>query len=174
MMQDHLDRTAGPDGPSETAPAAEYLKTVRSLIRNGQHKKAYAVLLQAAGLYPAHPLILSYLGWLQASVDKAYRSGTATCRKAFLHFKTSDRDVASAVYPILYLNLGRAFLIEGRKKDAVESFSKGLVYDRKHAELRREMKSLGVRKQPPLSFLSRSNPLNKYIGILFRPTQEGP
>ena len=166
MVQDQSGRTAGLEGPPEAAPAAEFLKTARALIRGGQHKKAYSVILKASGIYPTHPIILSYLGWLQAIVDKAYRSGTSTCRKAFLHFKTSDRDVASVVYPILYLNLGRTYLLAGRKRDAVESFSKGLVYDRGHSELKREMRSLGVRKQPPLIFLSRSNPLNKYIGIL--------
>lgn len=174
MAQNESGKTAGPEGPPEKAPATEYLKTARALIRGGQHKKAYSVLLKASGIYPTHPIILSYLGWLQAIVDKAYRSGTATCRKAFLHFKTSDRDIASAVYPILYLNLGRAFLLSGRKKDAVESFVKGLSYDRGHSELKREMRSLGVRKQPPLSFLSRSNPLNKYIGILFHANNGKP
>ncbi len=165
MMQDGPD-SAGREEPLQKAPAGEYLKTARAHFRSGQHKKAYSVLLQATRFYPTHPIIISYCGWLQAVVDKAYRSGATTCRKAFLHFKTADRDIAAAVYPILYLNLGRAFLLSGRKRDAVESFGKGLSYDRGHVELRREMRSLGVRKEPPLSFLSRSNPLNKYIGIL--------
>jgi tetratricopeptide (TPR) repeat protein len=105
-------------------------------------------------------------------VDKKYRSGLATCRKAFVQFKTSDPQSAGRVYPILYLNLGKTFLVNGRKKEAVESFRKGLQYDRSNGELKKEMKLLGIRKQPPIAFLSRKNLLNRIIGNLLHAKSE--
>lgn len=148
-------------------PAVEYLKAARVHLRSGRRKEAYSILLQASAIYPGQPVILSYCGWLQAVVDKKYTSGLAACRKALVLFKTSDPELAARVYPIIFLNLGRTFLAAGRKKDAVENFLKGLKYDRSNVELKKEMQLLGMRKKPPIAFLSRSNPLNLIIGKLF-------
>jgi tetratricopeptide (TPR) repeat protein len=151
----------------DVMPAVEYLKAARVHLRSGRRKEAYSILLQASTIYPSQPVILSYCGWLQAVVDKKHRSGLATCRKALVLFKTSDPELAGRVYPIIFLNLGRTFLAAGRKKEAVENFQKGLKYDRSNVELKKEMKLLGMRKKPPITFLSRSNPLNLIIGKLF-------
>ena len=148
-------------------PAVEYLKAARVHLRIGRHKEAYRILLQASTIYPNQPVILSYCGWLQAVVDKKYKSGLATCRRALVLFKTSDPELAGRIYPTIYLNLGRTFLATGRKKDAVENFQKGLKYDRSNAELKKEMQLLGMRKKPPIAFLSRSNLLNLIIGKMF-------
>jgi len=155
---------SGTEGSSAGLPAAEYLKAARAQLRDGRLKEAYSVVLKACSAYPTHPLILSYYGWLQAVVDKKPRSGVTFCRRAFTNFKTSDPHIAGSVYPILYLNLGRTLLLSGRKKEAVDSFGRGLTYDRSHRELRKEMRLLGVRKRPVLPFLSRSNPLNRLLG----------
>jgi tetratricopeptide (TPR) repeat protein len=151
----------------DVMPAAEYLKAARAQLRSGRRKEAYSTLLQAGAIYPNQPIILSYCGWLQAVVDRKHKSGLAACRKAFVLFKTSDRELAARVYPTLYLNLGRTFLASGRKKEAVENFQKGLQYDRGNLELKKEMQLLGTRKNPPIPFLSRSNLLNLIIGKLF-------
>jgi hypothetical protein len=161
----------GPQTPSSgespaIAPAAEYIKATRAHLWSGRQKQAYSILLKASSAYPGHPIILSYCGWLQAVVDKKHQSGIASCRKAFVNFKTANPDTARIIYPLLYLNLGRTLLIAGKKKEAVESFVKGLHYDQGHSEIKKEMKSLGIRKEPFLPFLSRSNPLNKYVGKL--------
>ncbi len=155
-----------PEASPSVLPAAEYLKTARTQLRNGRPKEAYSVVLKACSVYPDHPIILSYYGWLQAVVDKKPRSGVTFCRRAFTNFKTSDPHIAGSVYPVLYLNLGRTLLLSGRKKEAVESFGRGLTYDRWHKELKKEMTALGIRKSPVLPFLSRSNPLNRLLGKL--------
>ena len=165
MEQEHLKSG---EEPVEEASPSDFIRAARASLRSGRRKDAYSTLLEAAAFYPDHPIILSYRGWLQAAVERRHQSGIASCRKAFLNFRTDDADEAAAVYPVLYLNLGRAFLLAGRKKDAIESFAKGLRFDRGHSELAREIKSLGTRRQPVVSFLSRSNPLNKYLGVLTR------
>ncbi len=158
-------RSSGPESPPDLS-VSEYLKSVRTLLRSGRRKEAYSVLLKACSVYPSHPLILSYFGWLQAVIDKKPRSGVTFCRRALASFRTRDSYIAGSVYPVLYLNLGRALLLSGRKKEAVESFGKGLAYDRWHRELKQEMTALGIRKQPILPFLSRSNPVNRLLGRL--------
>jgi len=158
----------------EIIPAGEYLKAARLHLRSNRRKEAYGILLQASAIYPDQPLILSYRGWLQAVVDKKYKSGLAACRRAFVLFKTSDPDLAGRVYPNLFLNLGRTFLLMGRKKDAVENFRKGLQYDRGNQELKKEMQLLGERKNPTIPFFSRSNFLNLLIGKLFHTNPKKP
>jgi tetratricopeptide (TPR) repeat protein len=158
----------------DVVPAAAYLKEALVQLRGGRRKEAYSILLAANIAYPDHPYILSYYGWLQAVVDKKYKSGLAACSKAFVLFKTSDSETAEKVYPVLYLNLGRTFLVAGKKKDAFENFQKGLKYDRSNAELKKEMKLLGMRKKPPLPFLSRTNLFNIIIGKLFHAKTSRP
>ena len=158
------------DESSGTIKANDYIREARTFLKNGERKAAYGVLLQAVVHYPDNALILSYYGSLQAIVDKKYRSGIESCRKALAMFKAADMYTAGIVFPILHLNLGRAYLAAGKKKEATEAFAKGLAYDRNHGELKKEQQLLGVRQAPPVSFLSRSNPINKYIGLLLHAT----
>ena len=167
---DEIRREENSGSATRILPPAEYLKAVRARLRSGQRKQAYSILLHASSIYPDHPLILSYCGWLQAIIDRKYQSAIATCRKAFVAFKSANPHTWGMVYPILYLNLGRVFLAAGRKRDAVENFIKGLKHDRSNAELKKEMLLLGIRKKPPVSFLSRTNPVNKYIGKMLHTT----
>ncbi len=173
MNRDGFNERSKTEGSEGVLPPGEYVKAARAHIRNGQRKQAYSILLQAMAVYPDHAVILSYCGWLQAVVDKKYKNGIAVCRKAFVAFKSSDPHTGGIIYPILYLNLGRAFLAAGKKKEAVENFNKGLRHDRGHVELKKEMQLLGTRKQPLVPFLSRSNLLNKYVGLLFDSTSPG-
>jgi Tfp pilus assembly protein PilF len=122
-----------------TPSAADYVKSARVQLRDGDKNQAYQTLREAMIHYPENAMVLSY-------------------------YKPSDATTSRALYPILYLNLGRACAAAGRKKEAVDAYTKGLKHDKSHPELRKEMKALGIRKQPPVPFLSRSNPINKYLG----------
>ncbi len=155
---------SGPALALSVAPPAEFIKAIRAHLKNGQKKQAYSLLLQANDLYPNDPVILSYFGWLRAVVDSKHRSSVAACRKAFVVFKSTNPRNMGRVYPILYLNLGRALLAAGKRKEAVEHFHNGLKHDQGNSELKQEMRRIGIRKKPPISFLSRSNPINKYVG----------
>ena len=53
-----------------------------------------------------------------------------------------------------------------KKKEAISAFQKGLKHDPEHIDLLEELMKLGTRKKPPISLLDRSNPINKYIGLL--------
>ena len=53
------------------------------------------------------------------------------------------------------------------KLDAIKILREGLKHE-KNQQIIDELDSLGTRKPPVLFFLRRSNPLNKYLGILLR------
>jgi Flp pilus assembly protein TadD len=68
--------------------------------------------------------------------------------------------------PVHYLNLGRIFLLQGRKKEAIQAFREGLRRGGVEQRIIEELNRLGTRKGPVISFLKRDNPINKYLGIL--------
>jgi tetratricopeptide (TPR) repeat protein len=157
----------------EVTPA-DYLRLVKAHLRNGKQKDAFRVLQQGSVMYPDDPVILSYYGCLQALVDKKHRSGVDTCKKAIILLKKKRSSGEEVLYPIFYLNLGRAYIAAGKKKDAIDAFEKGLQYDYGNSDLKKELRGLGTRKKPLVPFLDRSNPINKYIGILLHSPKKDP
>ncbi len=143
----------------------EYIRTVNAYLLKGKHKSAYAVIQRAVVMCPDDPFILSFYGSLQASVDKKHRSGVDNCTKAISMVQKNAGVVGKELlFPVLYLNLGKAYVAAGKKKNAVTAFSQGLRYDPQHTAINKELKKLGTRKRPVVSFLDRSNPVNKYLG----------
>jgi len=69
--------------------------------------------------------------------------------------------------PVHYLNLGRIFLFQGRKIEAIEIFREGLKHN-PEPRIIVQLQKLGTRKQPVFPFLHRNNPLNKILGIILR------
>ena len=88
------------------------------------------------------------------------QSGQATllCRDAM------EREPGN---PVHYLNLGRIFLFQGRKSEAMEIFREGLKLN-PEPRIINELQKLGARKQPVVPFLHRNNPLNKVLGITLK------
>lgn len=153
-----------------TTSSTDYIRSLRAHLKNNKPISAYSVANDALKRYPKNPLIVSYHGVLLSMVDKKHISAIDACRKALVLFKPEDDHSASVVYPHLYLNLGKAYLGARKKKEAVEAFQKGLKYERSNPELKHELRRLGTRKAPPVTFLSRSNPINKLLGkILHKP-----
>jgi hypothetical protein len=67
----------------------------------------------------------------------------------------------------LYLILGRIHLLAGQKPTAIRVFRLGLRCE-KNQNIISELAALGIRRPPPLPFLQRANPVNKYLGILLK------
>lgn len=178
MEQRKPDKTPLRPGPleerKETSRPGDVVRTVRARLLEGRTKEAYALLLKAVAQHPDDPLLLSYCGYLQALVDKKFHSGITACTRAILLLKKNASFSEEAVYPVFYLNLGRACIAAGKKKDAIIAFKKGLKYDAGNSELRAELLDLGTRKKPPLPFLDRANPINRTIGKIFRKTRKKP
>ena len=102
------------------------------------------------------PVAHSYLAYCRAKTERKYREAVAICMDARKEDpKNSD----------IYLNLGRIHLLAGNRKQAIQVFRLGLRLGR-NLRITNELASLGIRRSPPIPFLERSNPLNKYLGMI--------
>jgi tetratricopeptide (TPR) repeat protein len=100
------------------------------------------------------PEVCSALGYCLAKEKGTHREALYLCNEAIRNEPKSPRH---------FLFLGRVYLLAGRKKEAIRAFNLGLRHGGS-AEIGMELKKLGYRKPPVLPFLSRDNPLNKYLG----------
>src|SRR4030042_3552432 len=144
----------------------DYIKEAEALLIRNNQKEALKLLTNALEHYPNNPFIWSYQGCLDAIVDKKYSKGVNTCRHAFKILKEQMPFGEEFFFPILYLNMGKAYLAANKRKEAYASFKKGLEIDTGNRNLLNELKKLGIRRQPSFPFLKRSHPLNKHIGKL--------
>ncbi|MBI5641673.1 MAG: hypothetical protein HZA17_14740 [Nitrospirae bacterium] len=145
---------------------AQYFEEVKQLLRRKNGKSALNVLVHALEKYPGDPFLLSYYGCLLAIVENRTDEGIKICEDAIKHLDHSMPFGSEFFYPVFYLNLGRAYLKGDDKKSAITAFREGLRNEPDNHDLQWEMKKLGVRKGAAIPFLKRSNPVNKYIGML--------
>ena len=93
------------------------------------------------------------------------KEGIALCQKA----QKSDRRA-----PEVYYCLAKLYLLARSRKQAWEALDLGLSYGSAHAGLIQLQKQMGVRRNPPLPFLHRDNPLNVRIGKALRRRKGAP
>jgi len=67
--------------------------------------------------------------------------------------------------PLHYLYLGKVYLVAGNMYEALQAFRQGMILGGS-PELVRMLDTIGTRKPPVISFLSRDNLLNKFLGII--------
>jgi tetratricopeptide (TPR) repeat protein len=106
---------------------------------------------------PENPRHLSYYGLIIALHELNYQDGVNFCRAAILR---------AAYEPEFYLNLCRVYSKAGQRKKALETLVEGLSFDSASAPLKLEMRRMGSRRKPAVSFLSRDHFLNRSIGKL--------
>jgi tetratricopeptide (TPR) repeat protein len=156
--------------PRERKMVSVYLKEVKNLIRGDNLEGALRTLDNALTEHPFNALLLSYYGYLDAIVNKNYKRGMDLCKTAIEIFKEESREEESLRHEgfqaVLYLHLGKAYLSGGIKQSAVKAFKQGLAADPRDPYLLSEVRRIGIRRKPIFSFLKRSNPINKYIGML--------
>lgn len=104
------------------------------------------------------PVYQSYLAACVAKERGQYNSASNQCKEAM------EIDPGN---PVHYLNLGRIYLIQGRKEEAISVFREGLEQGRDE-KIIAELIRLGTRKRPAIGFLPRDHPVNKYLGILLK------
>lgn len=147
-------------------PKSLYLEECILLLRRKNGKSALIIIRNALEKFPDDPLFLSYYGYLVASIENNPAKGISTCREAITRLKNSEFTEYKQLYPLFYLNLGRAYLHAKNRSEALNIFNEGLKSNPKDRDLLWELKKLGTRKQPVIPFLKRNNPLNKYLGKL--------
>jgi tetratricopeptide (TPR) repeat protein len=144
----------------------DYFDDAKAMLRTGKGRAALDTLEEGLAKFPGDPFMMSYYGCLLAVTDKKPQEGIKKCREALDLLRRTLPFGKEFFYPVFYLNLGRAYLAADRKPEAVKAFQTGLRADPEYKDLLWEMKKLGARREPPIPFLKRSNPLNKYIGKL--------
>jgi tetratricopeptide (TPR) repeat protein len=145
---------------------SDYFEEARDMLKKGQGKSALMTIRKALDDFPSDPFFLSYYGCLIAVVENNSRDGIKICRSAISGLENTMPFGSELFYPVFYLNLGRSYMSGSKKKEAIRSFKRGLKNDPVNVEILSELKKLGIRKKPVLRFLDRSNPINKYIGLL--------
>lgn len=102
------------------------------------------------------PVVSSYYAFCIAKARGQVSKAISLCEGAI------KKEPQNSIH---YLNLGRIYLIDNNKADAIETFREGLKYEA-NQQIVDELNRLGTRKPPIIRFLERSNPLNKYLGII--------
>lgn len=149
-----------PKGDTNKMTCDEYLELGLIYVREGAWSSAIASLTKARNCYKekerAVPVELdSYLGLTISMNGGDLKEAIRRCRAAL------DQD---SYQPDFYFNLGKVYAMAKDKEKAVQTFNLGLQLDEQHKGMKREMKRLGIREDPALTFLPRGHFLNKYLG----------
>lgn len=123
---------------------------------DARNYRAIIAAVEKLPLADRTPPVISAYALSLAEVKAAYKSAVALCHEAI---KKDPKN------PEHYYRQGRILILAGRKKDAVWVLRMGLRHGR-HKEILETLGSMGIRRPPPITFLPRSNPFNKYLGML--------
>lgn len=116
---------------------------------------ALACLERALSIWD-DPLWHSRLGFCIAKQRGQLTRAFELCRGAIEHDPGN---------PLHYLYLGKVHLVSGNTYEALQAFRQGMECGG-NPELVRMLETIGTRKPPVISFLSRDNLLNKILGII--------
>lgn len=146
---------------TETTKLQAQAKKGIDLCREGKWEKGLAVLgtiAEADRQGTELPgLFYSYLGYGIARFERKAREGLALCQHAIkVEFYEAEN----------YLNLARIYLLRNRRGKAVAALQRALKLNPRLAAAKRLAREIGFRRRPVIPFLSRSNPVNRYLGIL--------
>lgn len=98
---------------------------------------------------------LSYYGLCLAKVKRSYREAIMLCEKALAE---RPEDV------VHHLNLGETYLEAGRRRRALDTVNRAILKFPKTKALQALREKIGMRRNPVLPFLPRSNPINVILG----------
>jgi len=130
-------------------------KECLNLLRDGHPDQALLHARRALGIAPKNPFYLSYTGLLAALSEQRFGDAETLCREA-IEMRHNHAQ--------LYLNLAEVYQSAGRTQEAIHVLEKGLVSAGRDFRIRRALQKMGVRREPVLTFLHRSHPLNRTLG----------
>ena len=130
-----------------------------SLLKQNKTREAMVAFKKALNVRPNIPRYLSYYGLSWAMDSKKSDEALRVCQKALeIGLFRSE----------LYCNLGKAYIQRGDRISAIKTLQQGLSVDNQNKEILNFLKEMGIRKTPIIPFLSRNNPINKYLGKAFK------
>jgi len=105
-----------------------------------------------------HPGWYSYLGYCIARERGQHRKGRELCLSSL---------AAEPEQPAHYCNLGQVQMLSGDKEDALRVLREGMAKGGS-PEIVQLLDTLGKRNPQLFPALSRTNPLNRYLGLLLK------
>lgn len=129
-----------------------------SLCRRGSWGEGLDLLgLVAASKRPVElpGTFYSYLGHGLARESKLYLEGLSLCEYGMK---------VGVCEPENYLNMAKTLLLMNQRRKALGILNRGLALSPDHSSLVETRISLGVRRSPVVSFLGRSNLINRLLG----------
>jgi len=124
-------------------------------LRDGHPEEALLHARRALGIAPKNPFYLSYTGLLAALAEDRFADAENLCQEAIAIRHNHAQ---------LYLNLAEVYHSAGRSQEAISVLEKGLVSAGRDFRIRRALEKMGNRREPVLTFLHRSHPLNRTLG----------
>ena len=128
----------------------------RDALKSGKALPALAHLEKALQLQD-NPAWYSYLGYCIAKQRGQLKKGIELCQTSL------EQEPEETAH---YLNLGKIYLMTGNKPEALKVLRDGMARG-KNKQIQRILDEIGMRKPPVIASLTRDNPLNRYLGILF-------
>lgn len=132
---------------------SDLLRNALEALENNSFIEAL-MLLEQADEQQASPMISSYLAYCRAKVKREYAAAISLCNEALLE------DPANADH---YLNLGRIYILAGKRGNALPIFRRGIKLGR-NPQLMTELRKFDPRKPPVFSSLPRDHSLNRIVG----------
>jgi Flp pilus assembly protein TadD len=135
--------------------AEEHFQRGEVALESGDHPLALTHFRAANRLDPTSPRFRSYLGLCLGVAERRFDTALSLCRSAAKE---------EFFNPALYHNLALVHLSFGFKAEGIRYLRRGLMIDPGNEPIARNLRELGVRRRPPLRFLSRRHLLNRLIG----------
>lgn len=139
--------------------AEESYRRGRDRLERGELQLALEHFRCAHQVDRANPRYRSFYGLGLALVERRFDRALELCRSAAKE---------EFFNPELYHNLARVHLAFGFKAEAIRYLRRGLMIDPGNAAMQSELRGLGMRRRPVLSFLPRRHPVNRLLGRFSR------
>ena len=137
------------------ASAQDHYRQGRDDLSGGSVDRALGHFRAAHRLDPESASYRSFYGLTLGLCERRWDQALELCRAA-------ARD--EFFEPVHYHNLARLHLAFGFKAEAIRLLRRGLMIDPADEGIAAELAGMGVRRRPPLGFLRRANPLNRWLG----------
>ena len=137
--------------------AEEHFRRGEEDLAEGRRDLALEHFRAAHRLDPMSPRYRSHFGLVLGLVERRLDRALELCRSAARE---------EFFQPAHYHNLARLHLAFGFKAEAIRYLRRGLMIDPDNEAIGAALRSMGVRRRPPLMFLRRQNFLNRWLGRL--------
>ena len=145
--------------------AEDHFRRGLSALEENHSDEAARHFREAHRLDPVSPRVRSYHGLCVGLTERRFDKALELCRSAAKE---------EFFNPALYHNLARVHLAFGFKAEAIRYLRRGLMIDPGHAAIGSDLRRLGVRRRPVLSFLRRQHAINRWLGWFTRRSHPEP